>query len=103
MSCPGLIDAVEIMPSLQRPKKIGFMGDDGKRYYFLVKPHDDLRKDARLMDFNSMINKLLKGGSESRKRNLRESGSLPNSRCWKHVPLTLVRFMQTSVLTQSCR
>lgn len=38
---------------------------------FLGKPRDDLRKDARLMDLNAIINKLLKGNSESRKRQLR--------------------------------
>lgn len=81
-----MVDVVDIMPSLQRPKKLGFLGDDGNRYYFLVKPHDDLRKDARLMDFNSMINKLLKGGSESRKRNLREH---PLSRRLSALPGTV--------------
>ena len=40
-------------------------------YMFLGKPRDDLRKDARLMDLNAIINKLLKGNSESRKRQLR--------------------------------
>ncbi|WRT68452.1 uncharacterized protein IL334_005428 [Kwoniella shivajii] len=63
-------DRVDIMPSLQKPKKISFVGSDGKKYPFLCKPHDDLRKDARLMDLNSMINKLLKSASESRRRQL---------------------------------
>ena len=58
------------MPSLQKPKKLLFLGTDGRKYPFLCKPHDDLRKDARLMDFNSMINKLLKSASESRRRQL---------------------------------
>ena len=40
---------------------------------FLGKPKDDLRKDARLMDLNAIINKLLKGNSESRRRQLRTS------------------------------
>lgn len=66
-------DRIEVMPSLQKPKKLVFIGSDGKRYPFLCKPHDDLRKDARLMDFNSMINKLLKSASESRRRHLCES------------------------------
>lgn len=66
----GIDDAVDIMPSLQRPKKLTFIGSDGKNYPFLCKPHDDLRKDARLMDFNSMINKFLKSASESRRRQL---------------------------------
>lgn len=63
------------MASLQKPRRICIRGSDGKDYPFLCKPKDDLRKDARLMEFNSMINKLLKKHSESRKRNLRESPS----------------------------
>lgn len=63
-------DKITIMTSLQKPRKIGIIGSDGKEYPFLCKPKDDLRKDARLMEFNSMINKLLKKDSESRKRNL---------------------------------
>jgi serine/threonine-protein kinase ATR len=70
MLTAGFDDVIEVMPSLQRPKKIVFLGSDGKKYPFLCKPHDDLRKDARLMDFNSMINKLLNSASESRRRNL---------------------------------
>ncbi|CDZ97128.1 serine threonine-protein kinase atr [Phaffia rhodozyma] len=63
-------DNVEVMSSLVRPKKISLVGDDGQTYSFLCKPNDDLRKDARLMDFNAMINKLLKKDSESRRRHL---------------------------------
>ncbi|KAJ9123064.1 hypothetical protein QFC22_001253 [Naganishia vaughanmartiniae] len=66
----GMHDDIEVMPSLQRPKKLCFIGDNGRKYNFLAKPEDDLRKDARLMEFNSMINKLLKGNTETRRRNL---------------------------------
>ncbi|BEJ16287.1 hypothetical protein CspHIS471_0508920 [Cutaneotrichosporon sp. HIS471] len=66
----GVEDKIDIMPSLQQPKKLVFKGSDGKRYPFLCKPHDDLRKDARLMDMNSMLNKFLKSTSESRRRHL---------------------------------
>ncbi|KLT45487.1 hypothetical protein CC85DRAFT_290333 [Cutaneotrichosporon oleaginosum] len=66
----GVEDKVDIMPSLQQPKKLVFKGSDGRRYPFLCKPHDDLRKDARLMDMNSMLNKFLKSTSESRRRHL---------------------------------
>ncbi|WAR55831.1 hypothetical protein PtB15_6B574 [Puccinia triticina] len=66
----GFIDKITIMSSMQKPRKIGIVGSDGKIYPFLCKPKDDLRKDARLMEFNSMINKLLKKDSESRRRNL---------------------------------
>ncbi len=60
------------MNSLQRPRKISIWGSDGKSYNFLCKPKDDLRKDARLMDFDSMINKLLQSNPESRRRKLCE-------------------------------
>ncbi|PWN50671.1 hypothetical protein IE53DRAFT_394976 [Violaceomyces palustris] len=63
-------DQIDVMNSLQKPRKIVIVGSDGKRYPFLCKPKDDLRKDARLMEFDSMINKLLQSNSESRKRSL---------------------------------
>ncbi|ORX89906.1 hypothetical protein K493DRAFT_288711 [Basidiobolus meristosporus CBS 931.73] len=66
----GFQDEVEIMHSLQKPRKIVMIGDNKKEYTFLCKPKDDLRKDTRLMEFNSMINKLLKKDPESRKRGL---------------------------------
>ncbi|CCJ28861.1 unnamed protein product [Pneumocystis jirovecii] len=66
----GFLDEVDIMNSLQRPRKITIIGSDGRHYPFLCKPKDDLRKDARLMEFNSMINKFLRIDNESRKRQL---------------------------------
>jgi serine/threonine-protein kinase ATR len=54
---------------------------------FLGKPKDDLRKDARLMDFNAIINKLLKGNSDSRRRQLRKF--LSN---YFDLPLTPITF-----------
>ena len=66
----GIEDEVEIMNSMQKPRKITIRGTDGLRYPFLVKPKDDLRKDARLMEFNSIINKLLKKDVESSRRQL---------------------------------
>ncbi|ELU38352.1 phosphatidylinositol 3- and 4-kinase, putative [Rhizoctonia solani AG-1 IA] len=67
----GFNDEVDVMKSLQKPRKITAQSEDGHTYIFLCKPKDDLRKDARLMDFNSMINKLLKKNAESRRRQLR--------------------------------
>jgi serine/threonine-protein kinase ATR len=61
---------VSVMPSLQRPRKICFNGSDGKEYWFLCKPKDDLRKDCRMMEFNTMINKLLKKDPGTRRRNI---------------------------------
>ncbi|KAG6866120.1 hypothetical protein C0991_008428 [Blastosporella zonata] len=78
-------DEIEIMRSLAKPRKITIQGSDGQIYMFLGKPKDDLRKDARLMDFNAIINKLLKANSESRRRQLRKD--LCTKNCLSH-PLT---------------
>uniref|UniRef100_A0A6I8NKR0 Serine/threonine-protein kinase ATR n=1 Tax=Ornithorhynchus anatinus TaxID=9258 RepID=A0A6I8NKR0_ORNAN len=66
----GFDDVVEILPSLQKPKKISLKGSDGKFYIMMCKPKDDLRKDCRLMEFNSLINKCLRKDAESRRREL---------------------------------
>lgn len=73
LNLPGFRQEIQIMPSLQHPRKIGIEANNGETYFFLCKPKDDLRKDARLMDFNSVINKLLRANSESRRRQLRMS------------------------------
>jgi serine/threonine-protein kinase ATR len=64
-------DKAIVLTSLQRPRKITIQGTDGQQYHFLCKPKDDLRKDARLMEFNSIVNKLLMKDPESRRRQLR--------------------------------
>ncbi|XP_054839454.1 serine/threonine-protein kinase ATR [Eublepharis macularius] len=66
----GFEDTVEILASLQKPKKITLKGSDGKSYIMMCKPKDDLRKDCRLMEFNSLINKCLRKDAESRRREL---------------------------------
>ncbi|PWN38433.1 uncharacterized protein FA14DRAFT_118905 [Meira miltonrushii] len=70
---PRIVDldeTIEVMHSLQRPRKIIIKASNGKSYAFLCKPKDDLRKDARLMEFDSMINNLLQSNPDSRKRRL---------------------------------
>eukprot|EP01104_Vermistella_antarctica_P000609 TRINITY_DN10760_c0_g1_i1.p1 TRINITY_DN10760_c0_g1~~TRINITY_DN10760_c0_g1_i1.p1 ORF type:complete len:903 (-),score=131.03 TRINITY_DN10760_c0_g1_i1:243-2702(-) len=64
-------DTIMVMNSLARPRKVVLIGSDGLKYPFLCKPKDDLRKDARLMESTSLINKLLKRDQTSRRRNLR--------------------------------
>ncbi|KAA1466566.1 hypothetical protein DENSPDRAFT_811680 [Dentipellis sp. KUC8613] len=64
------LDEIDVMHSLARPRKITIVGNNNQTYMFLGKPKDDLRKDARLMDFYAIINKLLKANSDSRRRQL---------------------------------
>ncbi|OWM80452.1 serine/threonine-protein kinase ATR isoform X2 [Punica granatum] len=66
----GISDEAEILSSLQRPKKIVLLGSDGIERPFLCKPKDDLRKDARMMEFTATINRLLSKYPESRRRKL---------------------------------
>lgn len=56
--------------SLQRPRRVTLLGSDGKEYIILMKAKDDLRKDYRLMEFNSVVKQFLHKNSEARQRRL---------------------------------
>ncbi|ETP04237.1 hypothetical protein F441_18933, partial [Phytophthora nicotianae CJ01A1] len=66
-------DKADVMMTKEKPKRIEVLGTDGLLYPFLCKreKNGDLRKDARMMEFNSMINRLLQKDREGRKRKLR--------------------------------
>ncbi|KAI9986699.1 hypothetical protein PInf_025654 [Phytophthora infestans] len=66
-------DKADVMMTKEKPKRIEVLGTDGQLYPFLCKreKNGDLRKDARMMEFNSMINRLLQKDREGRKRKLR--------------------------------
>ena len=40
---------LEVISSKQRPRKITMRGSDGNDYVFLLKGHEDLRQDERVM------------------------------------------------------
>nr|CAD7571512.1 unnamed protein product [Timema californicum] len=67
----GMDEEVTILASLQKPRRFGFRGSDGKLHLMMGKPKDDLRKDFRMMEFHSIINKYLQKDPESRQRGLR--------------------------------
>ncbi|CAO1598571.1 serine/threonine-protein kinase M1 [Xanthoria calcicola] len=66
----AFLDDVLVLNSLQKPRKIKIRGSDGNVYALLCKPKDDLRKDQRLMEFNTMINRFLKKDAASSQRRL---------------------------------
>lgn len=72
-SLQGFLDEVDVMSSLQKPRKVTAVGSDGVYYTFLCKPKDDLRKDAKVMEFNSLVNTLLKKDREANRRDLCKS------------------------------
>lgn len=48
-------DSFELLPSLQKPKKIIVHCNDGKGRILLCKPRDDMRKDLRFLEVASTI------------------------------------------------
>ena len=68
-----LSDDVEVLRSKARPKKIALDASDGTRMRLLCKCEKagDLRKDARVQDFNGVVNRLLDRDASSRRRGLR--------------------------------
>ncbi|PSC70468.1 serine threonine-kinase ATR isoform X1 [Micractinium conductrix] len=66
----GIVDSIEVMSSLQKPKKVTLIGSDGGLYTFLAKPKDDLRKDNRMMEAAGVLNRLFSGDPVARRRNL---------------------------------
>ncbi|KAG9780233.1 hypothetical protein KCU88_g3816, partial [Aureobasidium melanogenum] len=63
-------DEALVLSSLQKPRRLTIRGSDGNMYNVLAKPKDDLRKDQRLMEFNTMINRFLKRDVDAAKRRL---------------------------------
>lgn len=63
---------VLVMSSLMRPRRIGFIGSDGNSYRFLAKREaaGDMRKDSRLIDFLTVVNRLLAKDQEAQQREL---------------------------------
>ncbi|RHZ26301.1 hypothetical protein DYB37_004840 [Aphanomyces astaci] len=59
-----------VLTSKQRPRKVVVNGSNGKAYTFLLKGHEDLRQDERVMQLFGLINTLLANDSDTRKRNL---------------------------------
>jgi FKBP12-rapamycin complex-associated protein len=50
---------VKVMNSKQRPRRLSMSGSDGKEYSFLLKGHEDLRQDERVMQLFGLVNALL--------------------------------------------
>jgi len=66
----GFQESVLILRSAAKPKKLTIRCSDGKDYDVLVKPKDDLRRDARLMEFNGLVKRYLHQDAPARQRRL---------------------------------
>ena len=45
-----------VITSKQRPRKLTMVGSDGREYSFLLKGHEDLRQDERVMQLLGLVN-----------------------------------------------
>ncbi|KAI1333519.1 FAT-domain-containing protein [Xylariaceae sp. FL0016] len=59
-----------VINSKQRPRKLNTNGSDGNSYAFLLKGHEDIRQDERVMQLFGLCNTLLANDSECYKRHL---------------------------------
>jgi FKBP12-rapamycin complex-associated protein len=59
-----------VITSKQRPRKFAIKGDNGKDYHYLLKGHEDLRQDERVMQLFGLVNTLLALDAETFKRHL---------------------------------
>ncbi|XP_025831250.1 serine/threonine-protein kinase Tor [Agrilus planipennis] len=76
--CPGqpvvriayIQSALQVITSKQRPRKLLIRGSNGKDYMFLLKGHEDLRQDERVMQLFGLVNALLLKDPDTLRRNL---------------------------------
>eukprot|EP01012_Entosiphon_sulcatum_P054443 TRINITY_DN7521_c0_g1_i1.p1 TRINITY_DN7521_c0_g1~~TRINITY_DN7521_c0_g1_i1.p1 ORF type:complete len:2724 (+),score=384.89 TRINITY_DN7521_c0_g1_i1:801-8174(+) len=66
----GFAPSVEVISSKQRPRKLTMNGSDGNDYTFLLKGHEDLRQDERVMQLFGLVNTLLAGDTTTSRRDL---------------------------------
>jgi len=67
----GFHPVVSVIPSKQRPRKLRMTGSDGVHYSFLLKGHEDLRQDERVMQLFGLINNLLLANPQTANKHLR--------------------------------
>jgi hypothetical protein len=65
--------SLDVIQSKQRPRKLCMLGNDGKRYKFLLKGHDDLRQDERVMQVFGLMNQHL---AQSEERSVRKGAEI---------------------------
>ncbi|OQO07792.1 hypothetical protein B0A48_06583 [Cryoendolithus antarcticus] len=59
-----------VISSKQRPRRLSIIGSDGLQYDYLLKGHEDMRQDERVMQLFGLVNTLLSSDLECLKRHL---------------------------------
>ncbi|XP_075220340.1 serine/threonine-protein kinase Tor [Lycorma delicatula] len=62
--------SLQVITSKQRPRKLCIRGSNGNDYMFLLKGHEDLRQDERVMQLFGLVNTLLLNDPDTFRRNL---------------------------------
>lgn len=66
----SFVDQLVVITSKQRPRKLTIHGSDGKDYAFLLKGHEDLRQDERVMQLFGLVNTLLENSRKTAEKDL---------------------------------
>ena len=66
----SFVPSIAVITSKQRPRKILIKGSNGNEHTFLLKGHEDLRKDERVMQLFGLTNALLANHRDTSKRDL---------------------------------
>ncbi|KAJ6299158.1 hypothetical protein OIU76_020180 [Salix suchowensis] len=59
-----------VITSKQRPRKLTIIGSDGEDHAFLLKGHEDLRQDERVMQLFGLVNTLLENSRKTVEKDL---------------------------------
>ncbi|KAG8505591.1 Serine/threonine-protein kinase mTOR [Galemys pyrenaicus] len=71
----SIAPSLQVITSKQRPRKLTLMGSNGHEFVFLLKGHEDLRQDERVMQLFGLVNTLLANDPTSLRKNLSLHGS----------------------------
>ncbi|KAI9816376.1 MAG: phosphatidylinositol kinase- protein kinase tor1 [Phylliscum demangeonii] len=66
----SFVQNFNVIASKQRPRKISLKGSDGTTYTYVLKGHEDIRQDERVMQLFGLVNTLLGTDPECFKRHL---------------------------------
>ncbi|XP_071501613.1 serine/threonine-protein kinase mTOR-like [Diadema antillarum] len=61
---------LQVITSKQRPRKLSIFGSDGAEFMYLLKGHEDLRQDERVMQLFGLVNTLLANNPDTFRRHL---------------------------------
>jgi len=77
LTMASMENVLNILLTKTKPKRIAFLGSDGKRYTYLFKGLEDLHLDERIMQFLTVSNILMRKGCKERALRARHYSVVP--------------------------